>query len=76
MFAQINLAGSSNLETFGPDTKQACKNWLYFKAMKMIESGIAVTDTFPRLLLTNKEAKKQKYRDGSHVFKHFECTLL
>jgi hypothetical protein len=75
MFAQINLAGSSNLETFGPDTKQMCKNWLDFKAKKMIESGIQVTDTYPRLLLTNKEAKKQRYRDGSHVFRHFDRVL-
>lgn len=72
MFAQINIAGSSNFQTFGPDTKQMCQNWLDFKAKKMLESGMQITDTFPRLILSSKEAKKQKYKDGSHVFRHFD----
>lgn len=72
MFAQINLAGGSNFKTFGPDTKRECENWLDFTAKKMVESGIQVTDTLPRLILTNKIAKKQRYSDGSRIYKHFD----
>ena len=72
MFAQINLAGSQQFRTYGPSDKSDCQYWLFIETRKMINNGIAYTDTYPRLLLTNAEAKKARYKDGSHVFRYFE----
>lgn len=72
MFAQINLAGSSHFQQFGPGTKKECQQWLDTTSQEYIEIGNLLTSTLPRLILTNKEAEKEKYRSGSHVFKYFE----
>lgn len=67
MFAQINLPGSSHFRKFGPDTRENCQDWLDQTVSDMLETEL-LTSTLPRLIISNKEAKKVKYRDGRHVF--------
>lgn len=67
MYAVINLPGSSHFDWFGPSTEQECEAWLDKTVSKMLETQL-LGSTLPRQVISNKNAGKWKYRDGSHVF--------
>lgn len=69
MFATINLPGSSHFEYYGPATKSECEQWLETRVAELLETNL-VTSTLPRRIISNKEARTWKYRDGSYVFNY------
>jgi hypothetical protein len=68
MFAFINLPGSRHFQYYGPASKADCKNWLE-KTRKSLLRTELLTSTLPYGLISNKEAAKVKYRDGSNVYR-------
>lgn len=67
MFAIINLPGSSHFSSFGPASKKACEAWIEQEVSNMLKTEL-LSSTLPRQIISNKEARKWKYMDGSRVF--------
>lgn len=67
MFAVINLPGSYHFSSFGPASKSDCEKWLDEEIKDMLRTEL-LSSTLPRQIISNREAKKWKYRDGSKVF--------
>ena len=70
MYAHVNLPGSSHFETFGPATKRECESWLRGRKdwHRKIYGGKWVSTYFPAKVITNQQAKRWKYRDGTRCF--------
>lgn len=71
MYATVNLPGSSNFEYYGPATKQECHDWLMMKRTehKEMYGGLWINTYYPARIVSNKDAHKWKYRDGSRVIR-------
>jgi hypothetical protein len=67
MYATINLPGSSHFQYMGPATKQECEEWIDKTVKEYLQYNL-LTSTLPRNIITNKEAAKWKWLDGSKVF--------
>ncbi len=68
MWAQVNLPGSSHFRYYGPATKQECQDWIDKTVNDLLKTEL-LTSTLPRFIISNKEAAKVKYLDGSKVFR-------
>ena len=75
MFATINLPGSNCFYYYGPANKKECEVWIDETVDRLLNKrGRSLTSTLPRQIISNKEAAKWKYLDGSHVFDYFRPT--
>lgn len=70
MVATVNLPGSSNFKYF-VGSKAECEKWLEQKKAEYQErfGGTWYSAYSPAKTVSNAEAKKWKYRDGSPVVK-------
>lgn len=76
MYAHVNLPGSSHFDYFGPGTKSQCEKWLKDHVERQLEVGEMISSLLPQRIISDAEARKVKYRDGSVVFKFsrdFRC---
>lgn len=67
MYATINIPGSIHFKTFGPATRKDCEVWIERTVEKYLETE-QLSTTLPRMIITNKEAKKWRWEDGSPIF--------
>jgi hypothetical protein len=70
MYATINLPGSTHFEKFGPASRRECEAWLDERDAWHRENhgGGWVSTYFPARILSNREAARMRYSDGTKVF--------
>jgi hypothetical protein len=69
MYATVNLHGSTHFQVFGPDTRAECEEWLESTKTEHQDThgGAWVSTYYPARVVTNREARSWKYRDGNVV---------
>jgi hypothetical protein len=67
MYATINLPGSTHFHWHGPATRQACEAWLDRTVQRLLRTEL-LSSTMPRRVISNKEARTWRWRDGSRIF--------
>jgi hypothetical protein len=70
MFAVINVPGSHYFHSYGPGTRKECQEWIDRTVEQLLRTTL-LSSTLPRQIISNKEASRWKYRDGSRVFEYF-----
>lgn len=71
MYATINLPGSSHFKYFGPASRADCEAWINQTVKDMLRFELLGV-TLPRQIISNKDAAKWRYRDGSRVFRDMQ----
>ena len=68
MYAMLNLPGSQHFDYYGPACAEECEQWI---------KGRLAAEPFPQNLrptrvVSNREAERLRYRDGSHVIREMD----
>ena len=69
MYGLINLPGSNSFRYHGPTSAQECWEWLEKEKeeYKEIYQGLFANAYYPARVVSNKSARKIRFRDGSRV---------